>query len=116
MVNAGPHLAAFENHSAVMQPAKGGLNATDPLEKSPKGESLSVQFACKFLKELEARAGIEPAHKGFAGLSGPFMLVELDLFPLYYQRFKALCFQPVQASLNRHPLHFPLLSLPPKSR
>ncbi len=51
--NAGPHLAALENQSAVTQSATGALNATFPLEKSPKGESLSVQFACRLLKELE---------------------------------------------------------------
>ena len=42
------------------------------------------EFACKLLKELEARAGIEPAHKGFADLSLTTWVPRLGRAALFY--------------------------------
>ena len=52
-----------------MRGEKGGKVQRVPTEVPTVAQLALYESACKSLKGLEARAGIEPAHKGFADLS-----------------------------------------------
>ena len=59
---------------------------------------------------MEHREGIEPSNTGFADLQTAFCPVCTRCVSLVFIGFIPRSFQPIQAPLNRHPLHFPLQS------